>query len=133
MLKYCLQILLLICFACNKSVEVITNEPHTLPHIDSTDSTKPSNVFDKAKWMVRKGKGYLYRDEMLHALIYDHHLREIKRDSLLLILGKPDRVDSNYLFYRTSAEQIGFFTLHARSLVIKLSPDSTVEWMKIHE
>lgn len=76
---------------------------------------------------------YPYRDKMLKDLITNHLLRGVKKEELVNMLGQPGRSDSDYLFYTIAQERLGFFPLHTKSLVIKLTKDSTVEWRKIHE
>jgi hypothetical protein len=84
---------------------------------------------------VKNEKTYPYRDQMLKDLIADRRLTGIKRDSILRMLGEPTRTDSNYLFYTVAQEFLGKIPvpLHTRSLVIKFTGDSTVQWVKIHE
>jgi hypothetical protein len=90
--------------------------------------------FDKARWRIKTDKDYPYRDAMLHDLVYNQQLKGLHRDSLLRMLGMPDREDNGHLFYHIAAERISGLpvVLHARTLVIKVSAD-TVEWRKIKE
>ena len=76
---------------------------------------------------------YPYRNEMLKDLVYNVALKGSKKEEVIDLLGQPDRSDSSYLFYAIAQERIGFFPLHTKTLVIKLTKDSTVEWRKIHE
>ena len=89
--------------------------------------------FDKTKWCAKDGKDYAYRDDMLEDLMGNQHLKTLKRNELIDLLGEPDRMDSNYLFYLIAQERLGFWPLHTKTLVIKLSPDSAMEWIKIHK
>jgi len=98
----------------------------------NTDKKKES-LFNESKWKTKKGKDYPFRDTMLNDLISDYEFREYKRDKILALLGEPDRIDSNYLFYMVTQKRIGFWPLHTKTLVINLSADSTINWMKIHE
>jgi hypothetical protein len=100
----------------------------------STSNTT-AEKFDKVKWLVKTDKEYPYRDAMLHDLVYNQTLKGLHYDSVLHMLGHPDREDNGHLFYHISAERISGLpvVLHARTLVLKLRADSTVEWRKIKE
>ena len=89
--------------------------------------------FNEAKWKTKKGRDYPFRDRMLGDLMSDEKIRELKSNEILNLLGKPARTDSSYLFYMITQKRIGFWPLHTKSLVIKFSEDSTINWMKIHE
>ncbi len=132
--KACIFYLLFCCFACNHTHDEKPEKADNKTKVDTMDrELKTDSKFDKKKWSLKNGKDYTYRDDMLADLMHDPHLRELKRDAVINLLGQPDRIDSSYLFYRVSEEHIGFFTLHAKTLVIKLSRDSSITWMKIHE
>lgn len=88
--------------------------------------------FDKTKWQAKEGEAYPYRDAMLKDLIDSVNLKNINYDSLINILGQPNRVNEGHLYYNISRKEIGVITLGTKSFVIKLKPDSTVEWRKIY-
>ena len=104
-------------------------------HHNNKEAGVAEEKFDKAKWAIKNEKTYPYRDKMLKDLIADRRLTGIKRDSILNMLGEPTRTDSNYLFYTVAQEFLGKIPvpLHTKSLVIKFTGDSTVQWVKIHE
>jgi hypothetical protein len=89
--------------------------------------------FDKIKWSATKDGEYINRNQMLKDLIENYEWHGLKEDSILHLLGSPDRIDTGYLFYTIAQEHIGSFPLHTKTLVIKFSKDSTVLWRKIHE
>jgi hypothetical protein len=89
--------------------------------------------FDQNKWMTKQGDDYPYRDKMLDDFIEHYKRPGAKKDSLVSLLGAPDRRDSSYFFYRIAQERLGIVTLHTKTLVVKFAADSTVEWVKIHE
>jgi hypothetical protein len=92
-----------------------------------------SNVkFDKTKWQTRDGAAYPYREAMIQYLIDSVQLKNISYDSLIKILGVPDRVNEGHLYYDVSKKQAGAVTLGTKAFVIKLKPDSTVEWRKTY-
>ena len=77
---------------------------------------------------------YLYRNKMITDLLENYTLKGVKQDSILNMLGEPNRRDSLYFFYIVDQKLFAnFFPLYTKSLVIKLAGDSTVEWRKIHE
>jgi hypothetical protein len=88
--------------------------------------------FDKTKWQSKEGEAFPYRDDMLKDLIDSVDLKNISYDSLINILGQPDRVNEGHLYYNVYKKEIGFVTLGTKAFVIKLKPDSTVEWRKIY-
>lgn len=90
-------------------------------------------VFDASKWKTKVGQDYPYRKEMLENLVYEQPIRELKRDSLLELLGKPDRMDGDYHFYQVEQKRLGLWPLHTRTMVVNFKQDSTVNWVKIHE
>ena len=96
---------------------------------------QPEQKFDRIKWATKHDREYPYRDKILNDLITNHKLHGIRHDSVLYLLGQPNRTDNGHLFY--TIEQKFFpntsWPLHTRTLVIKLARDSTVEWRKIHE
>ena len=96
-------------------------------------SKKESAMFDPEKWAETKDMNYPHRDKMLDDLIKKHLLHGIKRSEVLNLLGAPNRTDSLYLFYTIAQERMGFLPLHTKTLVIKLTKDSVLEWRKIHE
>jgi len=109
---------------------------------NNASKNKAANVADTAlsvvnfeadKWKIKDGVDYPYRDKMLSNLLATKQLKQLKRNGVIELLGPPDRVDSNYLFYRVAQQRVGFFPLHTKTLVIKLNEDSTVLWTKIHQ
>jgi hypothetical protein len=121
LIRILLPLFFLSCLACKN----ISNE-------------EPGNKlekFDKVKWVTRNERQYPFRDGMLKDLMANYELHGIKKDSILNLLGPPDRTDSSYLFYTVAQQFLGNFTipLHTKTLVIKFMKDSTLEWRKIHE
>jgi hypothetical protein len=89
--------------------------------------------FNKTKWATKDGRDYPYRDKMLKDLMTNYQLHGLKKDTLEKLLGPPDRTNNGYLYYTIAQKRLGFFPLHTKTLVFKLTTDSTVEWRKIHE
>ena len=82
---------------------------------------------------MKEDEAFPYRNEMLYDLINNVTLKGLKKDKLIDLLGPPTRIDADYLFYTIAQPHFGILTLSNKSLVIKLTKDSTVEWRKIHE
>lgn len=100
---------------------------------NKTDDSKVQK-FDTLKWGIKKDKNYSYRDNMLNDLVYNIKLKGFRKDSVLKLLGKPNRTDSNYFFYIVDQRFWGEVPvpISTKSLVIKFLND-TVEWRKIKE
>jgi hypothetical protein len=122
-LRALLIFLILFVSACKDNRQKTTENP----------GKKQETAFDETKWKTKEGQDYPFRDQMVYDLIGDENFRELKRDKILDLLGQPDRIDGNHLFYRITQRRIGFWPLHTKTLVIQLSEDSTINWMKIHE
>ena len=120
-----LLFLFVFCLACNKSGEEKSN--------NQGSKTKTEIAFDKTKWREKDDKDYPYRNDMLEDLISNQNLKELKMEEVFDLLGEPDRRDGNYLFYRIAQKRINIFPLHTKTLVIKFSEDSSMDWVKIHE
>lgn len=99
----------------------------------NTEPLENKSEFDKNRWLVKDGQDYPYRSEMLEDLMNHPELRKFDKDQVLDLLGKPDRVDSLYLFYRIDQDRLGPWPLHTTTLVIKLSGDSTLNKVMIHK
>lgn len=100
----------------------------------SCNNKQPEKLnFDKTKWQTKTDDTYPYRDKMLDDLIKNVTLKGLKKNELLDLLGPPTRTDADHLFYTIKQPKLGFITVSNKSLVIKLTKDSTVEWRKIHE
>jgi hypothetical protein len=95
--------------------------------------TETEITFDKKKWRAKEGLDYPYRDQMLHDIVYNDTVRTLNKDEILELLGEPDRSNVGYLYYMIAQKRLGFWPLHTKTLVIKLSEDSTIDWIKIHE
>ena len=108
------------------------------PDIDKKGNTsiaasEPQVPFDAQKWGVRSGKDYPYREEMLSTLVYTDTLRKMTKDSILDVLGAPDRRNEGHLYYQISQTRLGPLPLRSKYMVIKLSSENSVEWIKIYE
>ena len=90
-------------------------------------------LFDKSKWMEKDGRDYLYRDYMLNDILYNDSIRTFSKDQILEMFGTPDRKKENHMYYRITEKRLGFWTLHARYLVIRLSEKDKVKWIKVYE
>lgn len=92
------------------------------------------NKFDKTKWLAKDGNDYPYRDLMLGDFISNFHITGIKSDSVLKLLGRPNRVDNGHFFYTVYQKYFPntSWPMSTKTLVIKLGKDGKVEWRKIH-
>jgi len=92
-------------------------------------------VFDKAKWNAKNGADYPYRDKMVNDIVYNDTIRTLDKIEILDLLGEPSyyRNNKNFLYYTIKQKRLISWPLHTKSMVIKLSEDNTIEWIKIHE
>ena len=117
--------MLLCCISCKNQKEAKSEL--------ADQGIKTEIQFDKSKWGSKEGKDYPYRDQMLDDLVYNDTVRSLSKDEILDLLGEPDRRNDGYLYYMVDQKRIGSWPLHTKSLVIKLSDDSTIDWIKIHD
>ncbi len=92
--------------------------------------------FNPQKWAIETEAGFPYRAPMLADFLARYKGQNLSNDSLTALLGAPDntdRPDKSYRYYTVSETRLGFMPLHKTILVVKMRPDSTVEWMKVHE
>lgn len=94
---------------------------------------KMSTTFDADKWSIKKGQDYPYREQMYRDIAYNDTVRSLSKSEIMALLGEPDRIQEGHLYYQVSQTRIGFWPLHTRSLVIKITDDDSIEWIKIHE
>ena len=123
-IRFTLAIIFLICLGCNRGSEIAADDL-----INTTTEAK----FDKTKWDVKEDSEYPYREQMLHDIVYNDAIRELTKDELLDLLGKPDRSNKGNLYYMISQKKLGFWPIKTKTLVIKLKEDNSIEWIKIHE
>ena len=124
-------LVLLLCLSCNEDgkfkAEGSSEVSETISAVDNDSS------FNPAKWKIKDGSNYPYRNSMLKDLMTDEDFRDLKRPEVLDLLGEPDRVDTNYLFYRVKQRRLVIWPIHTTTMVVKFTEDSLIEWMKIHE
>ncbi|KAA3599268.1 MAG: hypothetical protein DWQ06_10135 [Calditrichaeota bacterium] len=124
------KIFLLIFFVCflSCSIEESYNE-----NLDG--NPKSEMVFDKAKWQIKEGNDYLYRDKMVNDIVYNYTIRTLDKNKILALLGEPSyyRENKNFLYYLITEKSLGPWTLHTKTMVIKLLENNSVDWIKIHE
>ena len=94
---------------------------------------KSEMAFDKEKWSLKECKTYPYRDKMLNAVLYSDTLRTLNENEITQLLGQPDRLNQDFIYYRVKQTRLLFWPLHTRSLVLKFNDDSTIQWIKVHE
>jgi uncharacterized membrane-anchored protein len=117
--------LLVCCLSCNNS------NPETAEK--ENEESEHEMAFNATKWKTMDGVDYPFRDRMITDLMRSKILKKLKRKEVIVLLGQPNRTDKEYLFYTVAQERIQFFPLHTKTLVIKLSNDSTTNKVMIHE
>lgn len=120
-----LLIVALILMGCKSEVDQPVDALNSSSNLQSS--------FDSSKWAIRQGKDYPYRKSMLSTLVYTDTLRKLNRTELFEVLGTPDRDSEGHMYYLIDQNRLGPWPLNSQFLVIKLTPEETVEWIKIHE
>jgi len=98
-----------------------------------SEKTLPKLKFDSEKWKVEEGSEYPFRERMLDDVIFNDSLRSLNKMQLLVALGDPNRDENNHLYYTINQTLLGAWPLHKKTMVIKMSNQDQVEWIKIHE
>ena len=131
-------IVILLLFGCLACVKDEKSEKPEAPSDTSLASEEvevtPDSIFNKEQWLIKDGPDYPYRDRMVADLMTNQGIRKLKYDEIIERLGEPDRINEGHLYYRVNQTRLGdFLVLHTKTMVIQLAPDSTVNWIKIHE
>lgn len=115
------------CFACTNDRENYTEDMKMKPLSEM--------AFDKAKWKMKLGKDYPYRDKMLNDIVYNDSVRSLNKDEILKLFGETSyyRTNENYLYYIISQKRLFSWPLHTKAMVIKFVDDNTIDWIKIYE
>lgn len=100
---------------------------------DKQGAQQTNRVFDAAQWQEKDENGYLYREYLYKDVLYNDTVRDLSKAELLNLLGKPDREQDNHLYYRIDEDKLGLWTMHAKTMVIKMENDTTVAWIKVHD
>lgn len=124
-IKVLIVFLLVCCLACKTDKDENAKNEKKVPHGEM--------LFDKAKWETKDGADYPYREKMLNDIVYNDTVRTLNKDGILDMLGEPDRINENHLYYMIAQKRLGYWPLHTKTLVIKFSEDNTIYWIKIHE
>ncbi len=123
-IRFTLVVIFLVCLGCNRNAEKVAED---------LKGTTTEVKFDKTKWGTKEDSDYPYREIMLHDIVYNDSIRELTKDELLELLGEPDRSNEGHLYYMISQRKLGFWPIKTKTLVIKLTEDNTIDWIKIHE
>lgn len=96
----------------------------------STQAAK-EDTFDKELWNEKKGEDYVHRTKMYEDVLYSDELRTMNQSQIVERLGSPDRQNDNHLYYMIQQKRLIFWPLTTKTLVIKMTKDDTVEWIKV--
>jgi len=89
--------------------------------------------FNKTQWGTKEGSDYPYRDKMLKDIVYNDTIRTLNKGEIIKLLGNPDKIVEDHLYYMIVQKRLGFLPLHTKTMVIKLQEDNSIEWIKIHK
>ena len=104
------------------------------PYTEGMISPESEMAFDQEKWQMKEGKDYPYREKMLNTILYNDSIRSLSKSEILVLLGKPSyyREDKSYLHYRIKEQRLFSWKLHTQTMVIKLTEQDSIEWIKVH-
>jgi len=97
------------------------------------NKSQPEIPFDKTKWSIKEDLDYPYRNQMVNEVLYSDSIRTLQKESLIELLGQPDYIREKHFYYRINETRLGAWILHTKTIVIKLSDDDTIDWIKLHE
>jgi hypothetical protein len=99
---------------------------------DKPEQKLPDISFNKAQWKEKKGDSYTYRKQMVKDLLHHYKWSGITKDSLVQMLGQPDKVDiPEGLFMYDYNSQPGFIGTTIEALVFEMNKDSTVKLARL--
>ena len=124
-------LILLLCLSCKEDRE--SEAENSSAASGNISAAENSATFSPERWRIKDGFNYPYRNSMLQDLMTDEDFRSLKRPEVLQVLGEPNRIDTNYLFYRIEQKRLGLWPIHTKTMVVKFTEDSLIEWIKIHE
>jgi len=102
---------------------------------ETVESLQKETIIElnKVNWNKKEADDYLYRELLIDSVIENKELRSLGQNELLNVLGEPNRMENNHLYYTISQKKLGFWPLNQKTLVIKYSESDTITWIKIHE
>lgn len=125
MYKYLLTISILIFVSCAKTDKE--------QFVENIESTKKDSLFNRAKWDIKQDGAYVYRKEMMEDIVYNDTIRDLNREQIIDLLGEPDRVKNNYIYYLISEKKLVFWPLHTTMIVFRFNEQDEIVWLKIHK
>lgn len=90
-------------------------------------------TFDQEKWLIKEGKDYPHREQMVNDVLYNDTIRSLNKAQLLGLLGAPDRNNEGHLYYLIKQPRLLGWPLHTTTLVVKMEDENKVEWIKLHK
>ena len=125
MIRLLLIIGIISCIACQRDKEA---EEHPATVEETTQI-----AFDQTLWQTGKDGKYPFRAQMVDSVLYNDTIRSLNGEEILELLGDPDKVNEGHLYYTISQRKLGAWPLHTKTLVVKLSDENSIEWIKLHE
>ena len=124
-MRYLTPLLFLLIISCH------TDGPKTREDGPEQDQTQIK--FDKEMWLTKEGEDYPFRDQMYNDVLYNDTIRSLNKGEILELLGQPDRINNDHLYYTISQKRIFGHPLHTKTMVVKLDAENGVEWIKVHK
>ena len=89
-------------------------------------------TFDADSWRIKEGNNYPHRSLMVDDILYNDTVRSLSKNEIIDLLGEPDRINEDHLYYLIDQTQVGAWPLKTKTLVIKIAEDNTIDWIKTH-
>lgn len=91
------------------------------------------STFNPIKWRKKVDGEYIHRHIMYRDVLYNDTVRSLNEQQLTKLLGKPDYTEGLHYYYRINENNLGFWTLKTKTMVVKFVDSAKIEWIKIHE
>ncbi|MEP2935369.1 MAG: hypothetical protein ABJM06_06600 [Gilvibacter sp.] len=114
-----------ICIGCKSDHSEDALATKNLVKIDST--------FNQTKWQKKVDGQYAHREIMYKDVLYNDTIRSLSETELTSLLGQPDYKEGFHYYYRITENNLGTWTLKSKTLVVKFTDSTKIEWIKLHE
>lgn len=100
-------------------------------HVNMTDQSL-AQKFNKELWNTSNDGAYPHRIKFIDNILYSDTIRNLNKTQAMKLLGVPDYEKEDHLYYKISQTKLGFWTLHSKTLVIKIKENDSIDWIKMH-
>ncbi|HKJ06471.1 MAG TPA: hypothetical protein VJ970_03310 [Flavobacteriaceae bacterium] len=101
--------------------------------LDISENSLNDSIFNRAKWDIKENNTYVYRKYMMDDIVYNDTIRDLNKQQILNLLGEPNRVNENHIYYLIDETRLIFWPLHTTMVVFRFNDKDEVVWIKIHK